>query len=48
MTTQHMSQLFPPSLPGYAKFAIVFTGALGPSWATAATIRRIPAAARIV
>ena len=40
--------LLPASLPGFAKFAIVFTGALGLSWATAATIRRIPAVARVV
>jgi peptidoglycan/LPS O-acetylase OafA/YrhL len=40
--------LLPPSLPGYAKFAIVFVGALGLSWATAATLRRIPAVARVI
>ena len=40
--------LLPISLPGYAKFAIVFSGALGLSWATAAALRRIPAVARIV
>jgi surface polysaccharide O-acyltransferase-like enzyme len=40
--------LLPASLPGYAKFAIAFFGALGLSWATAAAIRRIPAIARIV
>jgi peptidoglycan/LPS O-acetylase OafA/YrhL len=40
--------LLPASLPGYAKFAIVFLGALGLSWATAAAIRRIPAVPRVV
>jgi hypothetical protein len=40
--------LLPASLPGFAKFAIVFTGALGLSWATATIIRRIPAVARVV
>jgi surface polysaccharide O-acyltransferase-like enzyme len=40
--------LLPASLPGYAKFAIVFIGALMLSWATAAMLRRIPAIARIV
>jgi peptidoglycan/LPS O-acetylase OafA/YrhL len=40
--------LLPASLPSYAKFAIVFIGALGLSWSTAAAIRRIPAVARIV
>jgi peptidoglycan/LPS O-acetylase OafA/YrhL len=40
--------LLPASLPGYAKFAIVFLGALGLSWATAAAIRRIPAVARVL
>jgi peptidoglycan/LPS O-acetylase OafA/YrhL len=40
--------LLPASLPGYAKFAIVFVGALSLSWATAAALRRISAVARIV
>lgn len=40
--------LLPASLPGYAKFTIVFTGALGLSWATAAAIRRIPAVRQII
>lgn len=40
--------LLPASLPGYAKFAIVFLGALGLSWATSAALRRIPAIARTV
>jgi surface polysaccharide O-acyltransferase-like enzyme len=40
--------LLPASLPGYAKFAIVFLGTLGLSWASAAAIRRIPAVARVV
>lgn len=40
--------LLPASLPGYAKFSIVFCGALGLSWITAATLRRIPAIARVV
>ena len=40
--------LLPASLPGYAKFTIVFLGTLGLSWAAAAVLRRIPALARIV
>jgi peptidoglycan/LPS O-acetylase OafA/YrhL len=40
--------LLPASLPGYAKFAIVFSGALTLSWITAAALRRIPAVAHIV
>jgi surface polysaccharide O-acyltransferase-like enzyme len=40
--------LLPASLPGYAKFAIVFCGALGLSWLTSAALRRIPAVARVV
>jgi len=40
--------LLPASLPGYAKFAVVFIGALGLSWLTAAVLRRIPAIARVV
>jgi hypothetical protein len=38
----------PVLLPGYAKFALVFCGAFGLSWATAVALRRIPAVARIV
>jgi peptidoglycan/LPS O-acetylase OafA/YrhL len=40
--------LLPASLPAVAKFAIVFLGALGLSWGTAAAIRRIPLVARVV
>jgi peptidoglycan/LPS O-acetylase OafA/YrhL len=40
--------LLPASLPAYVKSAIVFSGALGLSWATAAALRRIPAVARVV
>jgi peptidoglycan/LPS O-acetylase OafA/YrhL len=40
--------LLPASLPGVAKAAIVFLGALGLSWSTAAAIRRIPAVARVI
>jgi peptidoglycan/LPS O-acetylase OafA/YrhL len=40
--------LLPASIPTYAKFAIVFCGALGLSWITSAALRRIPAVARIV
>jgi peptidoglycan/LPS O-acetylase OafA/YrhL len=40
--------LLPASLPGYAKFTVVFLGAIGLSWATAAAIRCIPAVARIL
>jgi peptidoglycan/LPS O-acetylase OafA/YrhL len=40
--------LLPASLPGIAKAAIVFVGALGLSWVAAATVRRIPSVARLV
>ena len=40
--------MLPASLPAYAKFGIVFVGALGLSWITSAAIRRIPAVARVV
>jgi len=40
--------LLPASIQGVAKFLIVFPGALFLSWATAATLRRIPAVARII
>jgi peptidoglycan/LPS O-acetylase OafA/YrhL len=40
--------LLPAAIPGVAKFLIVFPGALILSWATSATIRRIPAIARII
>jgi peptidoglycan/LPS O-acetylase OafA/YrhL len=40
--------LLPTSLPAVAKALIVFVGALGLSWGTAATLRRIPAVARVV
>jgi surface polysaccharide O-acyltransferase-like enzyme len=40
--------MLPASIPGVAKFLIVFTGALLLSWATSATIRRIPAISRII
>jgi peptidoglycan/LPS O-acetylase OafA/YrhL len=40
--------LLPASIPGIAKFLIVFPGALFLSWATSATLRRIPAVARII
>jgi peptidoglycan/LPS O-acetylase OafA/YrhL len=40
--------LLPAAMPGLAKFAMVFAGALALSWATASAIRRIPAVARIV
>jgi len=40
--------LLPVSIPGVAKFLIVFPGALLLSWATSATFRRIPAVARII
>jgi peptidoglycan/LPS O-acetylase OafA/YrhL len=40
--------LLPASIPGVAKFLIVFSGALFLSWATSATLRRIPAVARII
>jgi peptidoglycan/LPS O-acetylase OafA/YrhL len=40
--------LLPASLPAVAKAAIVFLGALALSWLLAATIRRVPAVARLV
>jgi peptidoglycan/LPS O-acetylase OafA/YrhL len=40
--------LVPAAMPGVAKFLIVFPGALALSWAVAATIRRIPAVARVI
>jgi peptidoglycan/LPS O-acetylase OafA/YrhL len=40
--------LLPASIPGAAKFFIVFPGAFFLSWATSATLRRIPAVARIL
>ncbi|MGO9776410.1 MAG: acyltransferase family protein [Terracidiphilus sp.] len=40
--------LLPASLPAVVKWAIVFTSALGLSWATVAWMRRIPAIARVV
>jgi surface polysaccharide O-acyltransferase-like enzyme len=40
--------LLPASLPGFAKFAVAFSGALGLSWLTSAAMRRIPAVARVV
>jgi peptidoglycan/LPS O-acetylase OafA/YrhL len=40
--------LLPASLPAVVKWSIVLTGALGVSWLTAATIRRVPAVARVV
>jgi surface polysaccharide O-acyltransferase-like enzyme len=40
--------LLPASLPAVAKAAIVFFGALALSWLLAATIRRVPAVARLV
>lgn len=40
--------LLPASLPGYAKFTIVFCGALSLSWLASAALRRIPAIARVV
>jgi len=40
--------LLPASIPGAVKFFIVFPGALILSWATSATLRRIPAVARII
>jgi peptidoglycan/LPS O-acetylase OafA/YrhL len=40
--------LLPASIPGAAKFFIVLPGALFLSWATSATLRRIPAVARII
>lgn len=40
--------LLPASLPAVVKALIVFVGALGLSWGAAATLRRIPAVARVV
>jgi peptidoglycan/LPS O-acetylase OafA/YrhL len=40
--------LLPASLPATVKASIVFAGALGLSWCTVATIRRIPSVARVV
>lgn len=40
--------LLPASLPGVVKGAVVFLGALGLSWGSAAAMRRIPAVARVV
>lgn len=40
--------LISAQLPAVVKWSIVLAGALGLSWATAATIRRIPAVARVV
>ncbi|MGP8173372.1 MAG: acyltransferase family protein [Terracidiphilus sp.] len=40
--------LLPASLPAVVKWSIVFAGALGLSWVTAAAIRRIPLVARVV
>ena len=40
--------LLPASFPGFAKFPIAFVGALALSWIATATLRRIPAVARIV
>jgi peptidoglycan/LPS O-acetylase OafA/YrhL len=40
--------LLPASLSVVAKFAIVFCGALGLSWATSAALRRIPALAKVL
>lgn len=40
--------LLPVSVPGFAKFLLAGTGALLLSWLTSATLRRIPAVARIV
>jgi peptidoglycan/LPS O-acetylase OafA/YrhL len=40
--------LLPASLPAAVKWSIVLTGALGLSWFTAATIRRIPVVARVL
>ena len=41
-------ELVPASLPGIAKWLIVFHGALFLSWATSATLRRIPAVSRVI
>jgi peptidoglycan/LPS O-acetylase OafA/YrhL len=40
--------LLPAPLPAVVKWSLVLAGALGLSWCAAATIRRIPAVARIV
>jgi surface polysaccharide O-acyltransferase-like enzyme len=40
--------LLPASFSGLAKFLIVFPGALFLSWATSATLRRIPGVARVI
>jgi peptidoglycan/LPS O-acetylase OafA/YrhL len=40
--------LLPASLPAVAKFAVVFLGAVGLSWGTAAVLRRIPAVAKLL
>jgi peptidoglycan/LPS O-acetylase OafA/YrhL len=40
--------LLPASFPAVAKFGVVLLGALALSWGTAAAIRRIPVAARVV
>ncbi|QOY90121.1 acyltransferase family protein [Paludibaculum fermentans] len=40
--------LLPAGMPGLAKFAIAFLGAVALSWMTSAALRRIPAVARIV
>lgn len=40
--------LLPTGMPGLAKFAISFLGAVALSWTTAAALRRIPAIARVV
>jgi peptidoglycan/LPS O-acetylase OafA/YrhL len=40
--------LLPATLPAIAKVAIVFFGALGLSWGTAATVRRIPGVTRVI
>jgi surface polysaccharide O-acyltransferase-like enzyme len=40
--------LLPASLPAVAKFTVVFLGAVGLSWGTAALLRRIPAVAKLL
>ena len=40
--------MLPATVPGFAKFFIVFVGALVLSWISMTTLRRIPAIARIV
>jgi peptidoglycan/LPS O-acetylase OafA/YrhL len=42
------SALLPASLPAVAKFMLVFFGALVLSWVVAASVRRVPAVARVV